>query len=288
MATIKELKTRKKSVVSTQKITSAMKLIAASRLKKSQDNMNKARPYSFKIKNMIVEFTRIVKNYDHDFLKSNPAGKKLYIVVTSDKGLCGSFNASVIKLFHSKLKEFSSEEFLVIAIGNKIVQNMKTNKIPMYREYSDAFKDFDFTLASDIGKDLMSLYKKGEVSEVVLVYNKFLNAISQELMFEKLLPLNFDNEAEIDNGQAVSEYLIEPDEKTILDSLFPSYVNTQIWKIFLESYASENAARMMAMDNATENANEMISTLELQINKARQAAITQEIAEIVGGASVLN
>jgi len=287
MATIKELKTRKKSVVSTQKITSAMKLIAASRLKKSQDNMIKARPYSYKIKNMIVEFTQVVKNYDHDFLKSNATGKKLYIVVTSDKGLCGSFNSSVIKLFHSNLKDTSSDDFLVIGIGNRIIQNLKANKIPMYREYSDAFKDFDFTLASDIGKDLMTLYRKGEVSEVVLVYNKFLNAISQELMFEKLLPLNFDGNEEIPQDEKVSEFLIEPDEKTILDTLFPSYINTQVWKVFLESYASENAARMMAMDNATENANEMISTLELQINKARQAAITQEIAEIVGGASVL-
>ncbi|MBN1970126.1 MAG: ATP synthase F1 subunit gamma [Candidatus Delongbacteria bacterium] len=279
MATLKELKIRRKSVTSTKKVTSSMKMIAASRLRKSQDNMMKARPYSNKLREVVSSLLSSDIQSEHLFLKKFDSDKKLYVVITSDRGLCGGFNSNIIKEFKRNYRIGTDD---VIAVGNKIIQRLTKDNFEIKNSYKDAFQRFDFGLAKSIGSDLKYYYSTGQYSSVILIYNSFVNAVSQSVTSDEILP------AVISVGSKIStEFIVEPEVEVILEDLFPRYINTLIWRALLESYASENAARMNAMDSATDNAEQMIASLTLQINKARQAAITNEIAEIVGGSSAI-
>ncbi|MBN1500963.1 MAG: ATP synthase F1 subunit gamma [Spirochaetes bacterium] len=283
MAGLKELKNRRKTIISTKKVTSAMKMIATSKLKKSQDNMIKARPYSARIKSLTHMLIFSDGNYASEFFVKRPGNRTLYILISSDKGLCGGFNSNIIKTFKS-LAETSSEEMKIISIGNRISSFLEKNGFDVYSEYRNAFHQFNFSLAVRIGSEIISLYNNNEVDRVVLVYNRFQSAISQIVVKETILPIELEEHSE-DYDTGPLKFETEPGVDKIFNAIFPRYINFLVWRGLLESYASENAARMTTMDSATDNSTDMIDMLTLQINKERQAKITQEISEIVGGSS---
>lgn len=282
MAGLKELRQRRKSVASTLKVTSAMKMIAAGKLKKSQDNMIKARPYSFKIREVMQMLVYGSESFTSDFFIKRTGDRTLYILVTSDKGLCGGFNANIIKAFNS---DFRPEMDQIISVGNKISAHLARREIITEHSFVNAFSNFDFSLAASVGSMAIDLYKKNKIDKVILIYNRFESALSQIVVREQLLPVELEDAPTRKANLAHAKITAEPSPGELFDSIFPRYVNYLIWRGLLESFASENAARMTTMDSATENATEMFSTFTLQINKARQAAITQEISEIVSGSS---
>ncbi len=283
MAGLKELKTRRITIVSTKKVTSAMKMIAASKLKKSQDNMIKARPYSSKIKSIIQMLIFAAENFTSEYFVKRPGKRTLYVLISSDKGLCGGFNNNIIKTFRSLSHD--AEDIKVIPIGNRICSYLEKNKYDVYAEYRNAFHHFDFNLAANVGRDIIKLYTDNEIDRAVLVFNRFQSAISQTVVKETILPVELEEKSEDAPVLGKSKFVTEPEVDKIFDEIFPRYVNFLIWRGLLESYASENAARMTTMDSATDNSTEMINSLTLQINKERQAKITQEISEIVSGSS---
>lgn len=282
MAGLKELRQRRKSVASTLKVTSAMKMIAAGKLKKSQDNMIKARPYSAKIREVMQMLVYGSESFTSDFFIKRTGDRTLYILVTSDKGLCGGFNANIIKAFNS---DFRPEMDQIISVGNKISAHLARREIVTEYSFVNAFSNFDFSLAASVGSMAIDLYKKNKIDRVILIYNRFESALSQIVVREQLLPVELEATPSKKANLAHAKITAEPSPGELFDSIFPRYVNYLIWRGLLESFASENAARMTTMDSATENATEMFSTFTLQINKARQAAITQEISEIVSGSS---
>ncbi len=282
MAGLKELRQRRKSVSSTLKVTSAMKMIAAGKLKKSQDNMIKARPYSAKIREVMQMLVYGSESFTSDFFIKRTGDRTLYILVTSDKGLCGGFNANIIKAFNS---DFRPEMDQIISVGNEISAHLARREIITEHSFVNAFSNFDFSLAASVGSMAIDLYKKNKIDKVILIYNRFESALSQIVVREQLLPVELEDAPSRKANLAHAKITAEPSPGELFDSIFPRYVNYLIWRGLLESFASENAARMTTMDSATENATEMFSTFTLQINKARQAAITQEISEIVSGAS---
>ncbi|HOF32949.1 MAG TPA: ATP synthase F1 subunit gamma [Spirochaetota bacterium] len=282
MAGLKELRQRRKSVASTLKVTSAMKMIAAGKLKKSQDNMIKARPYSAKIREVMQMLVYGSESFTSDFFIKRTGDRTLYILVTSDKGLCGGFNANIIKAFNS---DFRPEMDQIISVGNKISAHLARREIVTEYSFVNAFSNFDFSLAASVGSMAIDLYKKNKIDRVILIYNRFESALSQIVVREQLLPVELEATPSRKANLAHAKITAEPSPGELFDSIFPRYVNYLIWRGLLESFASENAARMTTMDSATENATEMFSTFTLQINKARQAAITQEISEIVSGSS---
>jgi len=282
MAGLKELRQRRKSVSSTLKVTSAMKMIAAGKLKKSQDNMIKARPYSAKIREVMQMLVYGSESFTSDFFIKRTGDRTLYILVTSDKGLCGGFNANIIKAFNS---DFRPEMDQIISVGNKISAHLSRREIITEYSFVNAFSNFDFSLAASIGSMAIELYKKNKIDKVTLIYNRFESALSQIVVREQLLPVELEDTPARKANLAHAKITAEPSAGELFDSIFPRYINYLIWRGLLESFASENAARMTTMDSATENATEMFSTFTLQINKARQAAITQEISEIVSGSS---
>lgn len=282
MAGLKELRQRRKSVASTLKVTSAMKMIAAGKLKKSQDNMIKARPYSAKIREVMQMLVYGSESFTSDFFIKRTGDRTLYILVTSDKGLCGGFNANIIKAFNS---DFRPEMDQIISVGNKISAHLARREIVTEYSFVNAFSNFDFSLAASVGSMAIDLYKKNKIDRVILIYNRFESALSQIVVREQLLPVELEATPSRKANLAHAKITAEPSPGELFDSIFPRYVNYLIWRGLLESFASENAARMITMDSATENATEMFSTFTLQINKARQAAITQEISEIVSGSS---
>ena len=282
MAGLKELRQRRKSVASTLKVTSAMKMIAAGKLKKSQDKMIKARPYSAKIREVMQMLVYGSESFTSDFFIKRTGDRTLYILVTSDKGLCGGFNANIIKAFNS---DFRPEMDQIISVGNKISAHLARREIVTEYSFVNAFSNFDFSLAASVGSMAIDLYKKNKIDRVILIYNRFESALSQIVVREQLLPVELEATPSRKANLAHAKITAEPSPGELFDSIFPRYVNYLIWRGLLESFASENAARMTTMDSATENATEMFSTFTLQINKARQAAITQEISEIVSGSS---
>ena len=282
MAGLKELRQRRKSVASTLKVTSAMKMIAAGKLKKSQDNMIKARPYSSKIREVMQMLVYGSESFTSDFFIKRTGDRTLYILVTSDKGLCGGFNANIIKAFNS---DFRPKMDQIISVGNKISAHLARREIITEHSFVNAFSNFDFSLAASVGSMAIDLYKKNKIDKVILIYNRFESALSQIVVREQLLPVELEDTPSRKANLAHAKITAEPSAGELFDSIFPRYVNYLIWRGLLESFASENAARMTTMDSATENATEMFSTFTLQINKARQAAITQEISEIVSGSS---
>jgi F-type H+-transporting ATPase subunit gamma len=281
MASLKELKQRRKSTQSILKVTSAMKMISAGKLKKSQDAMVRARPYSAKIKEVMQMLVYGAEKFTSEFFIRRPGDRTLYVVITSDRGLCGGFNASIIKTFFSLFCAGDS----VIAVGNKIVSALERRGDDAVSLHRNAFADLDFALAAQIGGEIVKHYLSNRADRVVLIYNRFESALSQIVMREQLLPVELERR-ELATGKFMNTQMAtEPDPGALFDQMFPRYVNFLIWRGMLESHASENAARMTTMDSATENARDMLGRFTLDINKARQAAITRELSEIVGGSS---
>jgi len=289
MATLRDIKRRIKGVKSTQQITKAMKMVAAARLKRAQDNIINARPYSQKMKEMLGDLLRIEKNFQNPLLQSRKVEKIAVILLTSDRGLCGSFNMNVIRNVEHRIKSdlssFYDEENLdIYCIGKKGVDYFKANDIRVREKHLGVFSNLKYDFAAQFVTEMANKYVSGEVDQVYIVYNKFKSVIQQELTFEQLIPVK-PMEDILERKDA--EFIYEPDMKQIIGSLVPRHLKTQMWTALLDSYAAELGARMTAMDMATENAADMIKDLQLKYNKERQAAITKEILEIVSGANAL-
>ena len=279
---MKEIKTRIKSVESTKQITKAMELVSSSKFRKAKERAESARPYFNTLYNTVQDIAKNTSNSRNVFLKERKVNNVCYIVIAGDRGLAGGYNSNILKavIAHNKLGTGK-----VITVGKKAKESLSKRGYEVI-DYIESVEKCVYEDANRVAQTAMEAYKNGEVDEVNLVYTEFISALSQEPKILKLLPVTIDNtntEKEVKKGKAAVQYL--PSADAVLGYVLPKYVSGSVYGAIAESFASEQAARRTAMESATDNANEMISKLELVYNRARQAAVTQEISEIVGGAA---
>lgn len=301
-ASLRDIRKRISSVRSTQQITKAMKMVAAAKLRRAQDSILATRPYATKMLEVLCSLATRTSPDAHPLLSRREPKRVELVVFTSDRGLCGGFNMNLIQRAEKFLEaEKSKTDRLTLSfIGRKGRDYFRKRKIHMRQEYINLFGKVDYPLASRIGQDLVQAYIEEKVDAIYLLYSEFRSAIQQRMVLEKILPVTpnlLGGKEEAGKGPAASpaapggaaavEYIYEPSELKILGKLLPMYVEVQVYRALLESAASEFGARMTAMENATNNAGEMIDKLTLVYNKARQAAITKELIEIVSGAEAL-
>lgn len=283
MANLKDIRDRIKSVKSIQQVTKAMKLVAAAKMRKAQERMEQARPYEENLANMISSLISNIDESSSTLFQSKKSKRELLIVVTSDRGMAGAFNANIIRKAEERVVLLGKENIDLFFIGKKGSDHFKSRGYDIVDSYNDFWNDLNFTDAMKFSSDVINKFLESDIGKVNVVYNWFRNVAVQEARLENFLPIAFENKSNFSND----DQLFEPSKKMIVKSLIPRHLNFQIWKYLLESYASEQAARMVAMDNATENGKDLIKDLTLDFNKARQAAITKEMLEIVGGAEAL-
>ncbi len=282
MANLREIKTRIESIKSTKQITNAMKMVAASKLRKTQDNIINARPYADHVNNMLRTLKNKNISTDHPLLAEvTGKGKTVYIVVTSDRGLCGSFNTHIIKKAIIHLEKNPDAD--LICIGKKGYDYFRKHSTNVTENYINLFNEMDFSISTEVAEKILSLFLDENYDKIDVIYNEFKSAIQQDIIVKQLLPIVPIESDEISK----LDYVYEPDEETIIYELGKKYIHVDIWRIMLESSAAEQGARMTAMDSATENAAELIDKLVLHYNRARQAAITTEIIEIASGAEAI-
>ena len=282
MANLKDIRDRIKSVKSIQKVTKAMKMVAAAKMRKAQDRMEQARPYTNSLDEIIHH---ILPDVDRDMLPlldEREIKRKAYVVVCADRGLAGAFNTNLLKVAQAEIDQFGKENVDIFCIGKKARDHFTYRNYNIIESHIDFWAEMEFENAMMIGRSVIDHFTNGTVDEIHVVYNYFVNVAQQEIKSETLLPLTYDS-----SGNKVVDRLYEPSKESLVNTLIPRHLNVQMWKYLLESYASEQAARMLSMENATSNAQDMIKDLTLQFNKARQAAITTEMLEIVGGAEAL-
>ena len=287
---LKEVRNRIQSVKSTQQITKAMKMVSAAKLRRAQDAIIQMRPYARKLQEMLGN---ILANAEGDINMTlaavRPVEKVLVIVITSDRGLCGGYNSNLIKLARQVLKEkygsaAAKGNAELMPLGKKGYEHFSKNKFKIIDHYWNIFADLSFEKAATAAKFAMDMFDKGEVDAVELVYSEFKNAATQKFTVEQFLPVK---KAEKKKGEVKADFIFEPDKNTLIEELMPKILNTQLYKAILDAHASEHGARMTAMDKATENAEELLKSLKISYNRARQAAITTELTEIVSGAAAL-
>lgn len=286
MANLKDIRNRIKSVKSIQQVTGAMKMVAAAKMRRAQENMEKSRPYSSRLAELLNMLIPEIDRRLMPELNVREVKKTLFVVVTADRGMAGAFNTNVLREAHKAIDMAGQKNSEIICIGKKSVGYFKNRNYPIAVEYIDFWNDLGYSHAMKIGDEIISRYINGEVDQVQVVYNRFVNVARQEIRNETFLPMSYDPEAK--DSDYNPERLFEPSKEAVVKTIIPRYLNTQIWQLLLESNASEQAARMLAMENATSNANDMIKDLKLQFNKARQTAITTEMLEIVSGAEALS
>jgi F-type H+-transporting ATPase subunit gamma len=288
---LKEVRNRIKSVQSTQQITKAMKMVSAAKLRRAQDAITQMRPYAQKLQEML---SNIVSNSDGDtnivLATERPIEKVLIIVVTSDRGLCGGYNSNLIKLAKQIIKEkyaiqHSKGNVQVLPIGKKGYEHFNKNGFSVVDTFWDIFTGLSFDKVQAAAKYAMAAFANKEIDAVELVFSEFKNAATQMYITEQFLPVK---KAEQANNQNKAGFLFEPDKNVLIEELMPKILNTQLFKAVLDGNASEHGARMTAMDKASDNANELLKSLKISYNRARQAAITTELTEIVSGAAALN
>ncbi len=282
MANLKDIRDRIKSVKSIQKVTKAMKMVAAAKMRKAQERMEQARPYSNSLSEIIEHLLPDVDRDSIALLQVRQIKRKAYVVVSADRGLAGAFNTNLLKIAQREIDEFGKDQVDIFCIGKKARDHFNYRNYNVLESHIDFWAEMEFENAIMIGRSIVDHFSSGAVDEIHVVYNYFVNIAQQEVRSETLLPLSYD-----DSENTFSDRLYEPSKDEIVGALIPRHLNIQMWKYLLESYASEQAARMLSMENATSNAQDMIKELTLQFNKARQAAITTEMLEIVGGAEAL-
>jgi len=286
MANLKDIRNRIKSVKSIQQVTGAMKMVAAAKMRRAQENMEKSRPYSSRLAELLNMLIPEIDRRLMPELNVREVKKTLFVVVTADRGMAGAFNTNVLREAHKAIDKAGQKNSEIICIGKKSVGYFKNRNYPIAVEYIDFWNDLGYSHAMKIGDEIISRYINGAVDQVQVIYNRFVNVARQEIKNETFLPMSYDPEAR--DSDYNPERLFEPSKEAVVKTIIPRYLNTQIWQLLLESNASEQAARMLAMENATSNANDMIKDLKLQFNKARQTAITTEMLEIVSGAEALS
>ncbi len=286
MATLRDIRRRISSVKSTQQITRAMKMVAAAKLRRAQEKIIKARPYAYELRNVIGHLAGIVDHDAHPLLSVREVQSVGFVVVTSDRGLCGAFNINIIRRATEQIKAAQAEgkSAKLILVGKKAMEYFRRRDYEIIAEHTDIFNNLDFSHAQALAGDITHFYSQCEVDLVSVIYNEFKSAVQQNLTVEQLLPIEPKS---IEGSTLRFNYIYEPSPDTIINVLLPRQINIQTWRILLETSSAEHGARMTAMEVATENAQEMISDLTLHYNRVRQASITKEILEIVGGAEAL-
>ncbi|HEV8631053.1 MAG TPA: ATP synthase F1 subunit gamma [Thermoanaerobaculia bacterium] len=282
MANLIDIRRRIRSVKNTQQITKAMKMVAAARLRRAQDRILATRPYAEEIRRVMANLAAHAGDLHHPLLESRPEKKVLLVVVTGDKGLAGSFNANVLRRAGEVIPRLAAVELLLL--GRKGVDFFRRRPLKVRKGHTTLFSNVTYAQAQEIAEDLSTAYAAGEYDSVRVVYNRFKSIMSQELTEETLLPIPAPAEQD---ASASREYLFEPSAESILEELLPRYITFQVYRVLLESQAAEHAARMTASDSATKNAGEIIDRLTLRYNRARQAAITTQLIEVVSGANAL-
>ena len=285
MANLKEIRSRIKSVGSTMQITSAMKMVSAAKLKRAQDAIVKMRPYANKLTELLENLSASLDSSDGGVYAQNRQIKKVLLVtITSNRGLCGGFNAYIIKKAKSLInEEYSNVNINILSIGKKSSEHFDKNGFNVVSKHDALFGNLTFDNVAKVAEVIMEQFVAGNYDKVILVYNQFKNAATQIIMAENFLPVQATKNEEAASG----DYIFEPTKQEIVEQLIPKSLKTQLFKAILDSHAAEHGARMTAMHKATDNAGELKKELTLTYNKARQAAITAEILEIVGGAEAL-
>ncbi len=304
MASLRDIRTRIDSVNNTQQLTRAMKMVAAAKLRKAQENIFMTRPYAYKQREIINHLKEFVDPSAHPlFLVREAINEILLVIVTADRGLAGAFNANIIKLAEQVIEERyatfrDNGKLHLLCVGRKSHEHFKRRGYQLVGDYQGVFTHLEFAKANEIVSVMTKGYLEDRWDRVEVIYNEFKNTISQNRIVQPFLPIpteefttpvmekSDDYHVEVVDGKEI-DYIFEPDAKTILNELVPRYMNFEFWRILLESNAAEQGARMVAMDNATTNAGELLKELKLTYNQARQAAITTEILEIVSGAEAL-
>jgi|MudIll2142460700_1097286.scaffolds.fasta_scaffold119544_2 F-type H+-transporting ATPase subunit gamma len=287
MASLRDIRRKIVSIKKTQQITKAMKMVAAAKLRRAQERVIAARPYSRKMLSVIASLASRVERIQHPLLAKREPKKVKLLVLTSDRGLCGAYNTNILRKAVEAVREFQAQgkEVRVNIVGRKGRDFFrKRSSYTVGQAWSDLGM-INYEKAADVGKNIVERFAAGETDEVYLLYNEFKSVMQQNVNLEKLLPV--EPPAEADPFTAAVDYLYEPSAVAILTSILPKHIEVQVYRALLESQASEMGARMTAMDSATRNAKDLIGRLTLKFNKTRQAAITKEISEIVGGAEAL-
>lgn len=288
MANLKDIRTRIDSVKTTRQVTSAMKMVSAARLKKAQDDISHIRPYVMKISELLVDLAGSIEGTESlEFAKQREIKNVSFIVISSNRGLCGAFNSNVVK---ETIRQINTEYLKsgvnveITTIGSQAMKLLKSSGKHVTNEYNEIHKELQFQEVSELANSLMDRFKRGELDKIHLVYNEFINAGTQNVCCQQFLPIDLPKSNE---KEQATDYIFEPNQIAIVEQLMPSALRTIFWRTLLESVAAEHGARMTSMHKATDNATELLGDLQLTYNKARQTNITNEILEIVGGAEAL-
>jgi len=288
MPGVMDIKRKIKSVQNTQKITKAMKMVSAARMRKAEEAMTNARAYAGKIYELVSNMAARVEADSHPFLTKRSEVKNICLaIITSDRGLCAAFNSNVLKKTAAFVKEHSDKNVKLVAIGKKGNDFFKNREIDILSKYVTFAGKVTYNDASEIGDKLVDYYMNEDVDEIYIIHNEFKSTALQIAKVTKLLPLSIDAEKEVTAGNSV-DYIYEPKAEALMKEILPRFINFTVYFSMLESVAGEHGSRMLAMDNASRNAGELIGKLTLTFNKARQASITTEILDIVNGAEALN
>ena len=286
MASMKDIKRRKESIQSTGQITKAMKLVATVKLQKARGKAESARPYFDAMYNTVSSILANSERINHRYLKSGETTKKAIIVITANRGLAGGYNSNVIKTVTGS--DIAREDAVIYAVGTKGRDFFARKEYKIAADFSEAINEPIYKDAMEIGQAVLDAFEAGEVGEIYLAYTSFKNTVVHEPKLVKLLPMSTEDVEKTEGSEATGLVEYEPEEEEALDIIIPKYINSLIYGALMEAIASENGARMTAMDNATSNAEDIISELSLKYNRARQSSITQELTEIIAGANAIS
>lgn len=284
MATLRAIRRRIASITNIQQVTNAMRMVAAARFRRAQENILAARPYAGKMDTILRHVASRMEEHSHPLLKTRAVKRLCLVVITADRGLCGSFNSNAIRETVAHIEQHPNTEISLICVGRKGRDFFARRNYNIIDEYINIFRELNFFHAINIVTHVATIFQREEVDRVDVIYNNFRSAILQQVVIEQLLPIV---PLEPEGDELFIDYLYEPSPQEILEAMLQKHLNTQIWKALLDSNAAEQAARMTAMENATDNSKELIDELILERNRARQTMITKEISEIVGGAEAL-
>jgi F-type H+-transporting ATPase subunit gamma len=282
MATLRQLRTRVASIKNIQRVTRAMKLVAAAKVRRAQDAILAARPYALRLEGVLQHLCHSLDTAQHPLLSERPGARVLLAVVTADRGLCGAFNTNICRRAQGELRQHPQAE--LVTVGRKGRDFFRRRGQAIALHHPEVFRALSFSRAAQIAQDLTQRYLSGQADRVLLVFSQFKSLASQAPVVQQLLPVTPASP----QAEPPGDYLFEPSPELLLETLAPSYVNFQVWHALLESNAGEQAARMTAMDNATENAGDLIEELTREMNKERQSSITLELMDIVGGAEAVS
>jgi F-type H+-transporting ATPase subunit gamma len=282
VATLLDIRRRIRSVKSTQQITRAMKMVAAARLRRAQERVISARPYANQMLALLSSVAARIEDRVHPLLAERPVEKVLVVVITADRGLCGAFNTNLIRTAQNYVSDHTNQRVSLITVGRKGRDYFRKRSVTIVTEHVNFFGRLEFAHAREIAREIVELYAQQTVDAVEFIYNDFKSVMTQRLIVARILPIK---PLKLPEGHVVIDYIYEQPPEEILNSLLPRFVEVEVYRALLESQAAELAARMTAMDSATNNASDLIDSLTLHMNRVRQAAITREIIEVVSGAA---